>query len=168
MKILNFSIYLIILIYLSSCSHKKPSSEQLSRGKEIYNSCQLCHSKKELQRGPIIDGLPAFYSYSQLERFKNGIRGQNPKNASEHLMGAALANLNKEDLLAVSAYISTLELKPYKASIRGDETKGKALYEKNCKSCHGASAQGSRFLKTAPLAMMEDWYLLQQLNNFKK
>src|ERR1041384_6737959 len=45
-------------------------------GAEIFASCLLCHSTKEMQRGPIVAGLPAWYSELQLRKFAEGVRSE--------------------------------------------------------------------------------------------
>src|SRR5262245_33963904 len=65
----------------------KPPTNQVARaGAEIYEACLLCHSTREMQRGPVIDGLPAWYAKDQLLKFHRGVRGKNPENKSEALM----------------------------------------------------------------------------------
>ena len=70
---------------------RKPAltEEEFAKAESLFaDSCLICHSSQEMQRGPIIDGLPAWYGKAQLEKFRDGIRGQNPENRSELLMGS--------------------------------------------------------------------------------
>lgn len=49
----------------------------------------------------------------------------------------------------------------------GDPEKGKAYYS-TCGACHGASAEGMEALNSPKLAGQESWYIVRQLQNFKK
>ena len=51
--------------------------------------------------------------------------------------------------------------------MRGDLEKGKNLYKLKCSTCHGSEAEGLSQFKTGSLAILEDWYLLGQLRNYK-
>jgi len=50
------------------------------------DACMVCHSTREMQRGPVLDGLPEWYLAEQLRNFKSGHRGKNPANRAEALM----------------------------------------------------------------------------------
>ena len=47
--------------------------------KATVDACMICHSTREMQRGPVLDGLPAWYLEAQLKKFQTGQRGKNPK-----------------------------------------------------------------------------------------
>ena len=169
MKNLKTLGIVLLLLSIVACQQKvKVNESTIKRGKVLFESCRLCHSNKEMQRGPILNGISADYLYSQLVRFKTGVRGQNSKNSLEALMGTTMSILKTdEDLRAVSAYISSLELKPYIQTVRGDASKGKMLYEASCSSCHGDKAEGKALFKTPAIHKFEDWYMLAQLKSFK-
>ena len=157
------------LILIIGCS---PSNEltpdQLVQAKAAYESCLICHSNQEMQRGPIIDGLPAWYVQHQLEKYRDGIRGQKPENRSEHLMGSARDRIGDAatiDLLA--RYIESLPAQERYPVVRGDREQGEILYGR-CVACHGAKGEGNLLLKSPPLNIQEDWYLLDQLRKYAK
>ena len=50
------------------------------------DACLVCHSTREMQRGPVLDGLPEWYLAGQLREFKLGRRGNNPANRAGVLM----------------------------------------------------------------------------------
>jgi cytochrome c oxidase subunit 2 len=49
----------------------------------------------------------------------------------------------------------------------GDAARGKTLFA-TCGACHGASAEGMEALNAPKLAGQEEWYIVRQLQNFKK
>ena len=134
---------------------------------EIFNECLKCHSKVDLvQRGPRLEGLPAWYVVQQLNKFKAGIRGTNTDNKPEALMGSTFAGipLLKDDaeIKAVAAHIASLPPLAHQKVVAGNAARGQELYQ-YCVACHGLQAQGNEQLKAPPLDVQEDWYLLREL-----
>jgi len=169
----NFSrrVLCLLLLGLASlhfgCSAKQSlSPEKLVEAKAAFESCLICHSTQEMQRGPIIDGLPAWYSRQQLRKFLEGSRGQNPENKSELLMGSARDRISDDRTInLLSQYIASLPPKPYQPVVKGNAANGSALYQ-SCIPCHGAKGEGNEILNSPPLNIQEDWYLLDQLRKF--
>ncbi len=81
----------------------------------------------------------------------------------------ALALSNKQDMLDVTTYISSLKQtrseSPEK-TIHADITRGKQLYS-TCITCHGADGKGNKSLHSPSLVGQHDWYILKQMQNFK-
>lgn len=156
-----------LLLLASGCSSsQRLSPEKLIEAKALYESCLVCHSVQEMQRGPIIDGLPAWYSRMQLDKFRDGSRGQNALNKSEQLMGSARDRFSDDRTIALLAqYIEELPVQPYQPVVRGDAEKGAQLYT-SCIPCHGDRGQGNEVLKSPPLNIQEDWYVIDQLRKF--
>lgn len=133
----------------------------------LVQSCLLCHSTREMQRGPIIDGLPSWYLELQLRRFMTGERGKNPTNKSEFLMGSGISLLQtEEDLATVVQHFSSLPPARHVKTIRGDNERGAAHFT-FCATCHGPNGRGREEIKAPPLVVQEDWYLFDQLNRIK-
>ena len=65
--------------------------------------CRVCHGTQEAQRGPILDGMEYWYLSEQLQKFHAGIRGQNPQNRSEYLMGVGARKINNQVEIAYLA-----------------------------------------------------------------
>lgn len=153
-------------LVLSACGSK--SSTRPRTGAEVFQSCLLCHSTKEMQRGPIVDGLPAWYSEWQLKKFADGVRGRNLENKSEALMGAAEAIVHDPgDRRRVAEHIASLPPRKHLLTVRGDKARGRAVYQ-SCVVCHGPSGrEGREDLKSPPLTPLEDWYQLDQLRKYK-
>lgn len=136
-------------------------------GEEIYQACLLCHSTREMQRGPIIDGLPQWYAKDQLLKFQRGVRGRNPENKSEALMAAGMATLrNDSELRVVAEYLSQLPPQRHRRSVHGDAQRGRGLYQ-SCVPCHGPRGEGNELVKGPPLRLLEDWYLLDQMRKIQ-
>ena len=132
-------------------------------GKPIRRLLSNCHSNQEM-RGPIIDGLPAWYGKAQLEKFRDGVRGQNP-NRSELLMGSTRDRFSDDETIRLlSSYIADL---PPSVTLRWfRETLKRTTYLRNLPFCHRAYGQGNERLRSPPLNILEDWYLLDQLRKF--
>lgn len=148
----------------------RPASTAPARtGAEVYASCLLCHSTREMQRGPILDGLPAWYTEPQLKKFADGVRGRNPENRSEVLMGAGEAVLHDAGERArVAQHIASLPPQRHLLTVRGDTARGRTLYQAVCAVCHGATGrEGRADLKSPPLTPLEDWYQLDQLRKYQ-
>jgi len=135
--------------------------------KAAVDACMVCHSTKEMQRGPVLDGFPAWYLEAQLKKFKNGQRGKNPKNKAEQLMGAAMSKIKTDaDLTALADYFGKQKPKPSLRVVRGDIATGRALYATRCASCHGTKGEGRRELNSPPVNVQEDWFLIDQLRKY--
>jgi len=156
------------LLLLSSCSHTKSQQERLVRGAAIWQQCTICHGTREMQRGPLLEGREAWYVSHQLEKFKSGLRGKNPQNKSEHLMGSAMDKLpDSQAIRDVALYIESLQPVEHRKTVRGDVQRGQKLYQ-NCATCHGAQAEGKQELNAPRLAGIEDWYVADQLRKYIK
>jgi cytochrome c oxidase subunit 2 len=60
-----------------------------------------------------------------------------------------------------------LEDTPAPATIEGNARRGQAYYE-TCRSCHGDNGEGNYATNAPRLAGQHDWYLAQQIDNFKQ
>ena len=67
----------------------------------------------------------------------------------------------------VIAYINTLPDKPAPTTVDGDIDHGAEIYV-TCAACHGREGQGVWALNAPRQAGMSDWYLAQQLRNFRE
>ena len=113
------------------------------------NECRICHGTKEAQRGPILDGMEYWYLAEQMQKFHSGVRGQNPRNRSEYLMGVGTRKIeNKVEIAYLADWFANQKPKPAIRTIRGDKVLGKKLYEQRCVQCHGENAEGNRKLKS--------------------
>ncbi|BAQ15968.1 c-type cytochrome [Methyloceanibacter caenitepidi] len=83
-------------------------------GKQLYATCAACHGPagagNEALGAPPIAGMPAWYTVRQLNNFKTGIRGADPKDTHGQQMAPMAKMLGTdEDVADVAAYIETLQ-----------------------------------------------------------
>lgn len=69
--------------------------------------------------------------------------------------------------IAIAAFVALLSSLSTAVFAAGDAARGQSLYA-TCGACHGASAEGMEALNAPSLAGQEEWYVVRQLQNFKK
>ena len=142
-----------------------------AKGQNLYEVCAACHGKdgagsKELN-APHIAGLPTWYVERQLQNFKSGVRGADPKDIYGTQMRPMAMTLPDDAAVAdVAAYVATLEAPASAGALEGDLEKGKAGYA-SCAACHGPDGNGNQALNAPPLAQLPDWYIVRQLDAYK-
>ena len=150
------------------CAQEVAATAEQRSLESIFHACTVCHGTREMQRGPILDGLEAWYLAAQLRKFRAGLRGQNPENRSEFLMGSAIDLIgNDQEIKALAVHISHLPRPRFVPIIQGDVAQGRQLYAQHCAACHGSSGEGRPSLKAPRLIGLEDWYVLNQLRKFQ-
>ena len=140
-------------------------------GKALYQVCSSCHGVlgegNQALHAPKISGQEDWYLKRQLNYFKHGVRGANKEDTYGQQMAPMAAVLVDEAAMRnIAAYIQTLPDKPATQTITGDIKNGKKLYT-TCSKCHGRQAQGRWAVNAPRIAGMSDWYMLDQLKNFK-
>lgn len=142
----------------------------VDRAKGLFNLCSSCHGLKgEGNAGigaPAIAGLPEWYLNGQLEKFKKGIRGAHPKDISGVRMRAMGRALTDEDIKISSAQVAALPPQPVERTLKGSLVKGEAQFQL-CSTCHGTKGEGNQAVGAPPLVYLNEWYMLNQLHNFK-
>ena len=157
----------LLMVPLNPTLAESQISRASTRSSEVYDSCMVCHSTREMQRGPILDGLPSWYVMHQLSKFKQGIRGAKEQNKSEFLMHSVVKQYDNPIIWKeLAAHIESLPAPDHLKLIRGNPERGKVLFAV-CSSCHGAQGQGNQRLKAPPLNVQEDWYLMEQLRKYQ-
>lgn len=71
-----------------------------------------------------------------------------------------------DDPQLVATYISSLPSRHPEPTVGGNAERGKAYFPV-CMACHGSKGDGNRLLNAPPLHISNDWYLVEQLKNFK-
>ncbi len=143
-----------------------------AKGKAAYAVCAACHGANGMGNkalnAPQIAGQEPWYLERQLNNFKGGIRGANPKDPyGMQMRPMALTLANDQAVSDMAAYVSSIPAsKPSEITIKGDVTAGKASYM-ICQTCHGPKGGGNRALNSPNLTGLQDWYIVRQLKNFK-
>jgi cytochrome c553 len=147
-------------------------AQVVARGRELFALCTQCHLKdgsgNQLALAPAIAGLPQWYTYSQLQKFRLGHRGQHFDDiAGMRMRPMSLSLANDADVTAVAAYVASLPPIPPKPVLTGgDAARGQALYAP-CAACHAPDGSGNQVVFGPPLRHANDWYQLTQLANFR-
>ena len=150
-------------------------------GAAAFNTCASCHGANgegnKALNAPKLQGLPDWYIARQLQAFKAGVRGQNPRDQYGQQMRPMAVGLSNEAVIDVASFIATLRpgIEPLKvattaspsASGGGGSAAGKAAYG-TCLACHGANGEGNQALNAPRIAGQQAWYMEQQLHNFRK
>jgi cytochrome c553 len=80
-------------------------------------------------------------------------------------MKEMVKTLAPSDWPAAIAYIGTLKARPTEKVLAGDLQRGHTLYA-SCVPCHGSRGEGNAAVDAPELSILEDWYVVRQLNNF--
>jgi cytochrome c oxidase subunit 2 len=140
-------------------------------GQALYAPCSACHGLQgegnPVLNAPKLSGQDGWYLKRQLTNYKLGRRGANPGDTNGQQMAAMVNTLpDAAAINSVIAYIETLPDVPAPATIAGDAARGEDLYT-TCAACHGRDGMGVWTVGAPRQAGMSDWYLAQQLRNFK-
>ena len=158
--------------YILTAVLSTASSYSMADGQVLYQSCVGCHGANgegnEALKSPAIGGLPSWYSERQLSNFLNDKRGtQDGDVLGAQMRQMAKATLKDEgQVKELSVYISQLKPVSSQLGLGGDINRGKKLYEP-CIVCHGVQGEGQERASAPPLRGQQDWYIAQQINNFK-
>lgn len=137
-----------------------------------YAVCSACHGQnaegQKALNAPRLAGQGAWYLHSQIKGFQQGRRGAHQDDVLGKAMVPMANMLATDDAINdVIAHIQTLPNNPGPATVTGDTAKGARLYGV-CAYCHGPDGAGIQAMNAPRLAGQTDWYLVTQLNNFKK
>ncbi len=148
---------------------KKPGNAQLGKGN--YAVCATCHGAagegNPTLHAPKLAGQEAWYLRRQIEYFKSGARGAHEDDTYGKQMAAMAGVLFDEASVEnVIAHIETLPDNPPETTVVGDVEAGKKIYT-TCGACHGLNGEGIASTNAPRQAGMSDWYLVDQLKNFR-
>jgi cytochrome c oxidase subunit 2 len=161
-----------VALALAACD-LNPPPPGMARGEQLFDTCRPCHGSNaegtpEIA-APAIAGLPQWYIEAQLQGFQQGFRGKHAEDLAGLRMRPMAKTLNREgDITSVAQYVASLPA-PYPAStLRGGNAgAGAATYEQVCVACHMPDGHGNPDLHSPPIVQLNDWYLVQQLHNFR-
>ena len=167
----NLTALAALLLFAAACN--TPPEQGIARGEALYDTCVPCHGEQgqgdEVLGAPAIAGLPQWYLESSLEKYENGWRGAHPMDTVGIKMRSMANALDLEgDRGSVAEYVASMPVVNPEPSLEvGDAQAGQQVYQ-TCLACHGPEAGGNQTVFAPPLTGQHDWYLLRQLQNFKK
>lgn len=141
-----------------------------AKGRNSYMACAMCHGVqaegKRAYYAPRLAGQEPWYIKSQLRKFKEGVRGNHPRDIYGMQMAMASKMLYSAEVLDhVVAYIASLDVAQAVERGDGDAAAGQRHYAP-CASCHGPQAQGIADRGAPKLSKQHAWYLRKQIENF--
>lgn len=146
------------------------AAANLENGERLFQACAVCHGEKGggniVLQAPVTAGQDAWYVIRQMQDFKTGRRGNDPRDKLGEKMRLMAMSLTDEGIEDVAMYVATLRPPQLERTVDGDAAHGKALFD-TCRACHGDEAQGIEAANAPPLRYQFDWYLVRQLENFK-
>lgn len=132
--------------------------------------CAGCHmpdaSGNPALNAPNLTGLTQGYLSRQINNYRTGVRGSDPRDSGGAMMVAVVTALSDEQVLSVSSFIAALPTVRAPAMPGRGGLAGRGLYS-GCKSCHGSGGEGNESLKAPRLAGQHADYLALQLANFR-
>ncbi len=163
---------------VAGCTMPQPEGD--AQGPARYETCAACHgedgSGNELFGAPAIAGMPLWYVQRQLEKYRDGHRGNDAEDADGLRMRAMVRTLNHEgDLEAVARYVSAMPATTPETTLSNDDEDdtndfdleaGRTAF-RACVQCHGGAAEGNEDRNAPPLNRLDDWYIVRQLGLFK-
>jgi uncharacterized protein len=163
--------WLPLLIVGAAACDATPPPVGMARGEALFDNCAPCHGDAATGdpdiAAPAIAGLPQWYLADQLRGFQAGYRGKHPSDLPGLRMRPMAVTLTRDgDIESIAEYVASLDPVYPASTLHGNAGAGADSYVL-CATCHGADGRGNPDLHAPPIAQMDDWYLLNQLRNFK-
>ncbi len=163
---------LAVVAGLAACN-EAPPPVSMARGAALFKTCEPCHGTHGLGNPslsvPSIAGLPAWYVEKQLRNFKASIRGADPFDTIGIRMESMSRTMDmKNDIPSVAMYVASLPRVARPITLKGGNVEAGGQVFQRCVACHGAEGQGNKAVGAPPLAHASDYYLLRELEDFKK
>jgi cytochrome c553 len=147
-----------------------PAANADGAAQSAYKACAACHG--DAAQGNATPGAPALagqgsaYLQRQLQHFKTGVRGSDPRDTQGAQMKAMAATLSEDDILLLAEYLAALPLAVTQSPTTGDLRNGNNHFHAACGACHGGQAQGNPGLNAPSLVLLDATYLKTQYQNF--
>lgn len=170
LRIFRFSTLALLAGGLAACD-ATPPPVGMARGEALYETCTPCHGENGVGNvdiaAPGIAGLPQWYIEDQLRGFQQAFRGQHHEDLPGLRMRPMAVTLNRDgDIESVAEYVASMPAVYPESTLDGNAGAGAQSYQV-CVACHGAEGLGNEMLRSPPIVQMHDWYMLNQLRNFK-
>ena len=147
--------------------HKKGD---VKNGEEVYETCAACHLPSGAGRPdgtfPQLAGQHTTVLIKQIADIRAGLR-DNPT-----MYPFAMVMTDPQELADVTSYIEKLCIPLGNGRYEGPDAavqvaQGKALYEKECKECHGVNGEGNKEKFYPVIAGQHYKYLLRQMTEIR-
>lgn len=162
-----------LLLVLGAAACNQAPTPGLARGEALFDTCVPCHGAdgagdRELG-APVIAGLPQWYIEAQLNKYQAAQRGAHPFDTVGIRMKSMAMSLDLDgDLESVAEFVASMPPPGTPPPVLdGNASAGASSYQ-TCVACHGPAGEGMEALGSPPLVGQADWYLLSQLEKFKK
>lgn len=170
LRIFRFSTLALLAGGLAACD-ATPPPVGMARGEALYQTCTPCHGEDGVGNvdiaAPSIAGLPQWYIEDQLRGFQQAFRGQHHEDLPGLRMRPMAISLTRDgDIESVAEYVAAMPAVYPASTLDGNAGAGAQSYQV-CVACHGAEGLGNEALHSPPIVQMHDWYMLNQLRNFK-
>jgi cytochrome c553 len=136
------------------------------------NECASCHGQEghgyEELRAPAIAGLPDYFFMLQVKRFRDGLRGAEKSEKDVYFMHRETVELPDDLFRDLAKLVAAMKPRQPTPTLAGDAERGAKLYAKHCAACHGPKAEGIAAKGAPPLTVFQDWYIVEQINRFKR
>lgn len=138
---------------------------------EPLRYCVVCHGV-ELNGNRAVDapnmaGLPRWYIERQMRAFREGWRGTHREDVAGMEMRPQATVLEAQQVSRAAAFVASVPRRGAPATVSGNAARGERLY-RTCAACHGTRGEGNESLLSPPLAGQSDWYLVTQLEHFRR
>ncbi len=163
-------VALLLGLAVAACQPTPPPG--LARGAELFETCTPCHGDDAGGNpdiaAPAIAGLPQWYIESQLLSYQAGFRGKHAQDLPGLRMRPMAMSLNRDgDISSVAQYVAEMPAVVPESTLGGNAGAGAERYAAVCVACHGVDGLGNETLRAPPIVHLNDWYLVQELQNFK-
>jgi cytochrome c oxidase subunit 2 len=167
----SLGAFVVLALVMTACD-ATPLPVGMTRGAELFETCAPCHGANGAGNAsieaPAIAGLPQWYIEGQLLSFQSGWRGKHHEDLPGLRMRPMAVTLNRDgDIESVAEYVASLAPSFPASTLQGNAGAGAAQYEQVCVTCHGADGRGNDLLHSPPIVQLQDWYLVQELQNFR-
>lgn len=171
LRTLRTTAFALLVGVLAACD-ATPPPVGMERGAELYETCAPCHGSAAQGNpdieAPAIAGLPQWYIEEQLRGFQAGFRGDHYQDLAGLRMRPMAISLTREgDVESVAQFVAEFDPVFPASTLHGNAGAGAATYQSLCVTCHGPDGLGIPELHAPPIVQLDDWYLYQELQNFR-
>ncbi len=171
LKLANLIPAVAVLVTFTATYSAIVQAADTAAGQAAFAICASCHGQQGegnvALNAPKLAGHESWYLRRQLEAYQAGFRGTASGDTyGMQMRPMAMTVSTPEALENLLAYIDTLPATNSEPTVTGDVAAGQAAYAV-CAACHGQNGEGNEPLGGPHLAGLDDWYLVQQINNYQ-